>query len=81
MCPMSNSERSEAARQMGQVRSERKAAAARENGKLGGSGYKPLLDIPCNCGGGESFDLQAHKSTCLRYRAIKRRVDAEKPLQ
>jgi hypothetical protein len=60
---------SEAARAMGSVKSERKAAASRENGKKGGGQIKPLEKIACNCGG-EGLE---HKSTCPRGRVIRYR--------
>ena len=42
---------SEAAAALGRIKSEKKAAAVRENGKLGGGQMKPLASIPCNCEG------------------------------
>ena len=68
--------RREAARLLGRARSEAKARAVRENGKLGGGQFKRLEDIPCNCGG-EGFD---HKSTCPRGRTIRRRRKLGQPL-
>ena len=47
---------SEAARALGSVKSEKKAAAVRENGKLGGAPLKPLEKVACNCGG-EGMEL------------------------
>jgi hypothetical protein len=68
----------EAGRRGGSVRSERKAAAVRENGKLGGKKPRPLADIFCSCGS-ESL-TSGHKSTCPRGRAIKRRLAKGQPL-
>ena len=62
--------RAEAARVMGQTRTERKAASSRENGKLGGSQIKPLSEVACTCGAGDSLE---HRGGCPRYHAIWRR--------
>jgi len=62
----------------GSVKSERKSAASRENGKLGGKKLSPLSEIPCNCGAPEL--TSGHKSTCARGRAIKRRLAKGQPL-
>jgi hypothetical protein len=62
-------ERSEAARLLGSARTEQKATAARENGRLGGRPLKPLSDFVCNCGQPEGH----HKSYCLRGQAERRR--------
>jgi hypothetical protein len=67
---------SEAARSMGRVKSERKAVAARENGKKGGAPIKPLEEIACTCGG-QGLD---HKSTCPRRIRIRVRVKQGLPL-
>jgi hypothetical protein len=67
------SERSEAARRMGQARTPEKARAVRENGRKGGRPQKPLDEIACTCRG-EGLD---HSSTCPRGRAIRRRTNAE----
>jgi hypothetical protein len=69
--------RREAARLMGASRSEAKARAVRENGKLGGGQFKRLAEIPCICGGGDSLE---HKSTCPRGRTIRRRRKLGQPL-
>jgi hypothetical protein len=64
---------SDAARRLGSIRTEKKAAAARETGRkyghLGGRPLKPLSEIACNCGG-VGLD---HKASCLRGQAIRRR--------
>lgn len=70
--------RKEAGRLGGSVRSESKARQARINGSLGGMKPKPLSEIPCNCGAQDL--LTGHKSTCLRGRAIKRRLAKGQPL-
>jgi hypothetical protein len=66
----------EAARALGSVKSERKASAARENGKKGGGQFKPLETIPCTCGG-EGLE---HKSTCPRGARIRVRRRKGLPL-
>lgn len=74
-------ERREAARLMGRVSSEAKAAAARENGLLSRSEGRPpapLTDYECTCGGGDTMTPEAHKTTCPRGRAIRRRAKAGK---
>ena len=73
----------QAGRIMQKVRSPKKAAAARENGKAGGrpvGSVKPLLEIPCNCKGGDSLTVEAHPTSCPRGRAIRRRIKENKPL-
>jgi hypothetical protein len=67
---------SEAAAALGRIKSEKKAAAARENGKKGGGVIKRLETIPCTCGG---EGLQ-HKSTCPRGRRIRDRQRKGLPL-
>jgi hypothetical protein len=67
---------SEAARALGRIKSEKKSAAARENGKAGGRPLKSLASIPCTCGG-EGLD---HKSTCPRGRRIRTRRRAGLPM-
>lgn len=62
---------------LGRIRTPKKAAAARENGKEGGRPLKALATIPCNCGAGDSLD---HKSTCPRGRTIRRRRKLDQPL-
>ena len=61
---------------LGRVRSEKKAASSRENGKKGGKKVKPLIEIPCTCGG-EGLE---HKSTCRRGVAIRYRTKKGLPL-
>lgn len=70
---------SEAGRIGGSARTERKAAAARENAKLGGRPFTPLAEIECTCGKGPG--LESHKATCKRARAIKRRLAKGVPLE
>ena len=67
---------SEAAAALGRIKSEKKAASSRENGKKGGSQLKPLASIPCSCGG-EGLE---HKSTCPRGRRIRVRQRTGLPL-
>jgi len=67
---------SEAARALGSIRTEKKAASSRENGKKGGGQLKPLDTIPCDCGG----DGLQHKSTCPRGRRISQRRRTGLPL-
>lgn len=69
---------SEAGRLGGSIKSERKAAAVRENGKLGGKRRLPLSEIRCNCG--SKSLTSGHKSTCPRGLAIKRRLAKGQPL-
>jgi hypothetical protein len=67
----------EAARALGQIKTEKKAAASRENGKKSaGPPLKSLDSIPCNCGG-EGLE---HKSTCPRGRRIQARRRAGLPI-
>lgn len=70
--------RSEAARLMGSVSTEAKAAAARANGAKAPAGPgrnpKPLADYVCTCGAGNAID--GHKTTCPRGQAIRRRMKA-----
>ena len=53
---------------LGSRGSERKAMAARLNGKSGGRPPRPLEQLPCRCAG-----LAQHLATCPRGRAIRRR--------
>ncbi len=62
-----------AMRAIGSRRTEKKAAAVRENGKKGGrpsGSIKPLSQLSCNCGATEDA---AHKAACPRGRAYRRR--------
>jgi hypothetical protein len=74
--------RREAARLMGSARTPAKAEAARRNANgpgrkanPGGRPLKPLAEIPCSCGAGDSME---HKTYCLRGQAIRRRQKAGK---
>lgn len=58
---------------MGSTRTERKAAAARSNGRKGGRPVKPLTEIACTCGA-QADD--SHTARCARGQAYKRRVAA-----
>jgi hypothetical protein len=68
---------SAAARALGSVKTEKKAAASRENGKKGGGQIKPLEKIACNCGA-EGLE---HRSTCPRGRAIRYRRKKGLPMK
>jgi hypothetical protein len=48
--------RTEAGQLQGQVRPERKARAARENGRSGGRPCQELREIPCVCWGGAGIE-------------------------
>ncbi len=75
--------RSEAARLMGSVKSEKKAAAARANAQKTYKPMKALAEIPCICetpAGDIGLPPFRHKSTCLRGRAIKYRTAKGLPL-
>lgn len=67
---------SDAARLLGQIRTAKKAAASRENGKKGGGQIKALASIVCNCDG-EGLN---HKTTCRRGQAIRYRTKKGLPL-
>ena len=67
---------SRAARALGSIRTAKKAASSRENGKKGGGQMKCLADIPCSCEEG----VTAHKSTCRRWIAIQYRTKKGLPL-
>ena len=66
-------DKSEAARAMGEIKTEKKAASSRENGKLGGwqgnGGLKPIGQIPCTCGRNAS----PHLSSCRISRTLYQR--------
>jgi len=67
----------EAARALGSIKTERKAAQARENGKKGGRPLVSLEAIPCTCGG-HGLD---HKSTCRRGVVIRYRRRKGLPIE
>ncbi len=62
---------------IGSIKTPKKAQASRENGLKGGGQFKPLDEIPCTCGAGDSLE---HKSTCPRGRTIRRRRKLGQPL-
>ena len=73
--------RSAAARLMGSVRSEKKAAAAKANAQKTYHPMKALADIVCGCNApGDGLPPFQHKSICLRGRAIKYRTAKGLPL-
>ena len=60
---------------IGSIKTPKKAAASRRNGQLyGGRPVKPLSEIACTCGRGDT--LEGHPTTCPRGRAIRRRQKA-----
>ena len=59
---------------VGSIKSPKKSAASAVNGRLGGRPLKPLTDIPCTCGRGDT--LEGHPTTCPRGLAIRRREKA-----
>lgn len=72
----------EAGRKGGKAKTERKAESSRRNGMLGGSSPRPLVDISCTCGRGDSENIgEGHPTTCPRGRAIRRRKEKGQPLQ
>jgi hypothetical protein len=74
--PKTGEKKLAAAVALGSRKSDRKAAASRENGKRAspgpGSPPKPLLEIRCTCTTGEA--LEGHRWDCPRGQAIKRRI-------
>lgn len=56
---------------LGKSKSEKKLAALAENRKATLFKAKPLSELPCNCG---AVADDAHKSTCPRGRAYRRRL-------
>lgn len=66
---------------LGSIKTDKKAAASRENGKLGGwkgtGGVKPVEEIPCTCGNG----VPPHKASCRISRTLyqrQRRADGKR---
>ena len=76
--------RRNAASILGKISSPRKQATSQANGKLGGRPARPLAEIPCTCGAGETVldaaGKPAHKSTCPRGRILRLRLKEGKPL-
>ncbi|MES2461109.1 MAG: hypothetical protein V4671_11040 [Armatimonadota bacterium] len=61
---------------LGSRTSAKKAAASRANGAKGehpGRPLKPLEQIACTCGRGQSVPLEAHTASCTVTMAIERR--------
>jgi hypothetical protein len=74
---MSNSDEEILARAfsiLGKRKTEKKAAAARENGRKGGRPQVPIEELPCKC----SAKNGVHTTACPRGRAIRRRADKQK---
>jgi hypothetical protein len=73
--PKTGEKKLAAAVALGSIKTERKAAASRENGKRASAGPgvppKPLMEIQCTCTAGES--LEGHRWDCPRGQAVKRR--------
>jgi len=59
---------------IGSIKTPKKAAASAANGIKGGRPQKPLSEIPCTCGRGET--LEGHPTSCPRGLAIRRRAKA-----
>ena len=55
---------------LGKRKTEKKAAAARENGRKGGRPQVPIEDLPCKC----KAKNGQHTTACPRGRAIRRRA-------
>jgi hypothetical protein len=70
--------RKAAASLMGSAWTERKKASALANIANARKPFKPLEQIECNCGAGDSLE---HRSTCPRGRTIRRRRKLGQPLQ
>jgi hypothetical protein len=70
---------SEAARELGSIKTEKKSATSAAN-IAGANPLKPLADIPCTCGGGDSKKRSDHRGTCPKYRAIYYREKRNLPL-
>jgi hypothetical protein len=70
---------SEAARALGSIKTPKKSASSRQN-IAGANPLKPLADIPCTCGGGESKVRADHRGTCAKWRAIRYREMRDLPL-
>lgn len=59
---------------IGSIKTPKKSAASAANGVKGGRPQKPLAEIPCTCGRGET--LEGHPTSCPRGLAIRRRQKA-----
>lgn len=62
----------EIGRKGGSSTSDKKRAAAAQNAQKAGRPSLLIELIPCTCGG-QGQDIDSHKSTCPRGRAIRRR--------
>jgi hypothetical protein len=61
---------------LGSRTSEAKAAAVKRNGAATRFQAKPLAEIPCDCVAGNDAPDSAHRATCPRGRAYRRRQKA-----
>jgi hypothetical protein len=66
---------------IGSRTSEKKAKSSAANVAPYRFKPRPLLELACTCGGGAVLTVEAHKTTCARGRAIRRRVAAGQPLE
>lgn len=77
--------RSEAARLLGSIRTEKKIAATAEVGRRYGNRdgrpRKSLSEVECTCTAGPDAPHESHKSYCLRGQAVKRRQAKGLPLE
>lgn len=69
---------SEFGRGLGRIKTPKKAASSRANGRLGGSVQKDLLDIPCTCGLDDAVPALEHAWTCNRKRTAYQRERRKK---
>lgn len=82
---VSDEAKREAARLMGSIRTEKKAASSKANGfkpghtVVGGRKSEPLAEIRCTCEAGEA--LEGHRWDCPRGQAIKRRIKQGRDIQ
>ena len=74
------SEKNAAAVALGSIKTEKKAAASRENWKKAppgkGRAFGPLSEVVCTCEAGDA--IEGHRWDCPRGQSIKRRKKAGK---